>query len=167
MPNQNVLTRSKKKKALALFQANHLVEARRLFEEICAADRSDAEAWQLLGAVRGMLGDYAAAESGLRQALRLQPSPEAHYYLGNTLMAQNRLDEAVAAFQAALRLQPQLAEAHCNLGDALQNQERYHEAENCYRKAIGLRPALIGAHINLGLALFAQKKLDELRRKTP
>jgi tetratricopeptide (TPR) repeat protein len=161
MPKQNVLTRSKKKKALALLQANYLVEARRLFEDICTADRSDAEAWQLLGAVCGMLGDYAAAESGLRQALRLQPSPETHYYLGNTLMAQNRLDEAVAAFQAALRLQPQLAEAHCNLGDALQNQGRYHEAENCYRKAIGLRPDLIGAHINLGLALFAQKKLDE------
>ncbi len=159
--SKNVLTRAKKSKALAHFHAGRLPEARALLKQVCQADRGDAEAWQLLGAVRGMLGDYAEAESSLRQALRLHASPGSHYYLGNALMAQNRLEEAIAAFQAALRLQPQMAEAHANLGDALQNQGRYVEAEACYRRAIGLRPDLVGTQINLGLVLLRQKRPQE------
>ncbi len=150
-----------KSRALELLHAGRLPEARALLEQVCQADRGDAEAWQLLGAVRGMLGDYAEAESSLRQALRLHASPGSHYYLGNALMAQNRLEEAIAAFQAALRLQPQMAEAHANLGDALQNQGRYVEAEACYRRAIGLRPDLVGTQINLGLVLLRQKRPQE------
>ncbi len=160
--SKSILTRSKKANALAFFQQQRLAEARTLLQEVCRADRADGEAWTLLGAVNGMLGNYAAAEHGLQHALQLRPSAEAYYYLGNTLVAQNRLDEAVASFRSALRLQPQLAEAHCNLGDALQKQGRYSEAEGCYRKAIELRPILIGAYVNLGLALYHQKKLDEV-----
>jgi tetratricopeptide (TPR) repeat protein len=159
--SKNVLTHSKKTNALALFRQQRLAEACALLEEVCRTDRTDAEAWTLLGAANGMLGRYADAERNLQQVLQLRPSAEAHYYLGNTLLAQNRLPEAEASFRAALRLQPRLAEAQCNLGDTLQQLGRYREAEDCYRSAIELRPELTGAYLNLGLALHRQRKLDE------
>jgi serine/threonine-protein kinase len=40
----------------------------------------------------------------------------AHYNLGNALHDKGRLDEAITAYQEALRLRKDFAEAHCNLG---------------------------------------------------
>ncbi len=164
MPPQNILSRSKKQKALALFQQQRLPEARALYEEICRADPSDVEAWCQLAAVQGLRGAFAEAERCCRQALAVRPSAEAYYYLGNALAAQDKLDEAAVNFGKALQRRPDLAEAHCNLGDILQKQERFAEAETHYREAIRLKPGFAPAYLNLGIALQHQKKPDEAIR---
>jgi tetratricopeptide (TPR) repeat protein len=50
--------------------------------------------------------DFAAAETEFRQALRLQPSAENHYYLSACLMSLGRYDAALPELEAAVRLQP-------------------------------------------------------------
>ncbi len=49
----------------------------------------------------------------------------AHYNLGNALNGQGKVEEAVAEYRTAIRLQPDLAEAHCNLGRLLRRRGDY------------------------------------------
>jgi Flp pilus assembly protein TadD len=69
---------------------------------------------------------------------------------------RGRRDEAVAAFEAALSIDPDYAQAHNNLGALLHLLGRLDRAEEHYRRAIALRADNVEAHGNLGLLLSAQ-----------
>src|SRR5207245_461556 len=80
-------------------------------------------------------------------ALRLQPEyAEAHNSLGIALLAQGKLDEAVACYQRAIRLQPDYAAAYQNLGTALNSNGELDEALAAFRKAIQLTPDAVHIH---------------------
>jgi len=76
------------------------------------------------------------------------------------LLAQNRLDEAVAEFRQASYLQPDSAETHLALTVALFDQGDLDGAIAEYRQAIRLGPEDAGAHVDLGLALYVKDDLD-------
>ena len=66
-----------------------------------------------------------------------------------------RLTDAVAEFQAALRIYPDHARAHVNLGNAFsQMPGRLPDAIAEYQTALRLQPGLWQAHHNLGMALL-------------
>ena len=94
----------------------------------------------------------------------LSKSPQnhrAHLNLGNVLLEQERLTEAVSHFSAALRIKPGYAATHYNLGDALDKQGKLKEAIRHYSEAIRLKPDYAKAHYNLGIALQRQGKIKE------
>jgi tetratricopeptide (TPR) repeat protein len=65
-----------------------------------------------------------------------------------------RLPEAIAEYQAALRLRPDYAEAHNGLASALARVPgRLPEAIAEYRAALRIQPDFAEAHFNLGNAL--------------
>jgi tetratricopeptide (TPR) repeat protein len=80
----------------------------------------------------------------------------AHNNLGIALEEiPGRLPEAIAHYQAALRINPNCAEAHNNLGNAwAQRPGRLPEAIAEYEAALRIRPAYLAAHLNLGAALM-------------
>jgi tetratricopeptide (TPR) repeat protein len=85
-----------------------------------------------------------------------QPENErARNNLGNALvLLPGRLNEAVAQYEEALRLNPGYAEAHDNLGLALaQIPGRSNDAIAQYEEALRLKPDFAEAHNNLGVAL--------------
>lgn len=162
MSHTNPLTRARKKQALAFFQANQLGEAKHLYAEICKLDRRDVDAWNMLGAIHGMLSEFAEAEACCRQVIALQPGAVGTYNnLGNALKFQGKLEEAEAAYKQALRLQPNYAEAYNNLGNLLKDKGSDAEAENCYRQALHFQPAYAEAHNNLAALFRIQGKTDE------
>lgn len=162
MIGTNPLTRARKKQALAFFQANQLGDARHLYAEICKLDRRDADAWNMLGAIHGMLAEYVEAENCCRQVIALQSNAVAPYNnLGNALKFQGKLEEAETAYRQALQLQPNYAEGYNNLGNLLKTQGKIEEAEGCYRRALQLQPNYAEAYNNLGGLLRAQNKEDE------
>jgi cytochrome c-type biogenesis protein CcmH len=64
----------------------------------------------------------SAAEtlSRLEQAIKDQPTaPEPHFFIGEMLRAQNRPDDALRAYQSALRRDPDYVPALVALGDVL------------------------------------------------
>jgi len=81
--------------------------------------------------------------------------------LGFALAAQGQMDQAIAHYAEALRLQPDLAETHNILGVALAAQGKMDQAMAQYAEALRLKPDLAEAHNNLGLALAAQGQMDQ------
>lgn len=85
----------------------------------------------------------------------------AHANLAQALMAEQRVDEAMAAAETALRLDPTHAEAHVHRGHALASRGAYREAEAEYVEAVRLKPTSPDAHNNWGAVLADQKRYAE------
>lgn len=89
----------------------------------------DAEIGIDLGIALFMAGDYAAARIQLEQTPRAALGEKtARLYLGRTLMALGRLDEAADIFAAVLKEDPDLVEGYFYLGEAEGKRERFAAA---------------------------------------
>lgn len=104
-------------RALSLMQAGNDNDALALMQGI--ATRAPQLAGPRLNQALILLRQekYAAAETALREALKVNPkSPYAQNLLGIALREQGKFAEAKAAYEAALALDPGYAKAHFNLG---------------------------------------------------
>lgn len=162
MPQKNPLARLKKKKALAFIEERNLPAAAAALERVCKLDPRDGEAWNLLGAVNGMLGKPAIAVDCLRRAVALQPKDaKSRYNLALALRDSGDLAAAVTEFRATLRLQPDYPTAHYCLAQALISLWRLEEAADTFRDALQLQPANADTHSNLGAVYQAQGYLEQ------
>ena len=80
--------------------------------------------------------------------------------IGHVLQEADRTDEAIAAYEQAIRLKPDYVMAHSNLGGALCDAGRPDEAIRPCREAIRLNPGYHEAHVTLGRALLQTGDLD-------
>jgi len=101
----------------------------------------------------------------LETALTQAPDPGAaallHGTIGNALLRQQRLPEAVACYHKAIDLRPDIPDLYSNLGYALSRQGHLRDAVAALRVAIDLDPANPRAHFNLGEAIGKQGRLPE------
>jgi TolA-binding protein len=86
-------------------------------------------------------GDYAEAEGKLREAARRDPTNALiHAWLGRTLAAEKKFDEATSEANAAIKIEPAvgsaLAWAHVTLGQAALARNQAAEAVTVLRRAI-------------------------------
>jgi len=68
------------------------------------------------------------------------PSASDHIDTGVEYAEQGQLDEAIAEYQEAIKLEPDNADAHRNLGTAYGEQGEWEEAAAAYEQAIELAP---------------------------
>jgi protein O-GlcNAc transferase len=111
------------------------------------------------------LGKLYVAESLYKQALQIQPSNiNAQLSLAEIFQEQNRLDEAIVAYQQLLTLVPNrsiASAAYNNLGNAFNTQGNTEAAVEAYQKAIEIQPDLVSAYYyNLANVLTEQLKLE-------
>ena len=90
-----------------------------------------------------------------------QADSDAQMFLGNALVEAGRLDEAVAAYRAALALRPDHGPTHYNLGNALLRLGQPEAAEASYRQALHFDPGHVGTHNNLGNIRRSQGRMAE------
>ena len=101
-------------------------------------------------------------ESCLRQELPsmsdadTRQQAEEHYYAALDLMAEGKLEEAVAAYRESLGIDPAFTEAMHGLARALQDLERYDEAIAIAQQITELDPDDVLAHTSL--SVLYQKK---------
>ncbi len=81
---------------------------------------------------------------------------EDHYYAALDLMADGKLDQAVAEYQESLAADPTFTEAMHGLARALQDLARYDEAISVAQKIAELDPDDVLAHTSL--SVLYQKK---------
>lgn len=117
-----------------------------------------------LGEVKFLAGDISAGIQAVEKALRLRPQdPQAREALafmygrqGLTQLEQGRTAEAMAAFQAALRYNPQDDAALNNLGVALSQSGRLAEARQAFEAAAQANPNNPQAQFNLGVVYLLE-----------
>jgi tetratricopeptide (TPR) repeat protein len=104
-----------------------------------------------LGLIETLNDRQDSAMDYYRQAIEMDPAASytAHYNLGRILAMKNRIDEAVAQFQAALKLLPESADANLALGLCLAQQNRLEEALPCFERAVLYDPSSASARASL------------------
>ncbi|MEM5384678.1 tetratricopeptide repeat protein [Paraburkholderia phymatum] len=147
-------------RALGHHQAGRLGQAQALYREILAQEPGQPDAQHFLGLLGCQLGQYDAGLALMEQSLAARREPAYLNNLGNMLREHGRLEEAIARYQEAVRLQVDYAEAHNNLGNALREAGRAQEAMYCCARAIELSPQSAQAYNNLGNALQDLGELD-------
>ncbi len=77
-----------------------------------------------------------------------------------SLEKENKLDEAISAYQRALKLRPELPAIHNNLAVIYSRQKKYSEAEKEALTAVQLGDHVAMYHQTLGAVLWNENKLD-------
>lgn len=113
-----------------------------------------------------LLRDYVDADRWLTQATAWSPNVELYwYYLGRTKYAENRFDEAIAAFTKCLALAPRDLRAEYNLGLSYAGINRNDEAAAAFRTAIAWETDSTvqdpQPYLDLGILLLDQAKPDQ------
>jgi tetratricopeptide (TPR) repeat protein len=92
-----------------------------------------------------------------------QPPKEAkkNYDNGLKRARENKPEEAVALFQAAVRIFPEYLAAINKMGEQLAVIKKPAEAQAAFEKAIAINPKFALPHINLGILFVEQKRYDE------
>jgi len=126
--------------------------------------------WFLLVPAFAVLGGLTAqrnadyrSELGLwaTTAAQRPDNPRARYQWARALMQAGRGPEAIAQFEAAVRLNPDFPEAWDGLGFALAGAGRLPEAIAAYGRAIQAKPDYPEAEFNLGNALAQAGRAPE------
>jgi tetratricopeptide (TPR) repeat protein len=118
-------------------------------------------------AVRGMTRlwldwDPVAAEHDLRKAIALNPSfAQAHQYLSTVLVAERRMDEAIAAAQRAIELDPLSPISLTTLGYRYYYAGRYSDALKAFIRASNVAPEFVSARVGEAQAYQAMGRTAE------
>ncbi len=108
----------------------------------------------LVGAIRLQQGRHSEAAPLLERARTLHPREVRFAFLhGTALVGMNAFEQAVPAFQAVIRLAPNIADAYLALGQAQRRLGQHQEAENTYRKLLRMQPENVDAYMGLASAL--------------
>jgi tetratricopeptide (TPR) repeat protein len=107
--------------------------------------------------------DWRVAENEYREALKLAPDwPEALVNLGIVYNRQGKPDDALAVFNRAAEINPQLLGVHLNLAITYFRTNRFREAEVPLRRALTIEPENKQALGLLVLTLFALEQYNEV-----
>src|SRR6185369_8777719 len=101
------------------------------------------------------------AEILFRQLLAEAPSAEVYNNLGHAVGNQGRRNDAIAAFEQAVRLEPAAAESLQNLGNHLHAAGRGEEARQALHRAANLTPESPEVWQNLGLVHQGLGEMDD------
>jgi len=106
------------------------------------------------------LSYWTDSVSLFRHAIAVTPDNYIAYNNLGAALNDGQPAEAIANFQAALRLKPAFANAESNFGEALLTEGNPGEAVPHLERALKLQPDLVEAHTNLGSALIKLGQAD-------
>ena len=113
-------------------------------------------------------GQYDKAEVAYRKAIEKNPrNPQAHYNLGNSLMAQRKDSAAIQSLQKSTEPETsktRKAMAYHNIGVVCQQHKMYGEAIDAYKNALRLNPADDTTRYNLELCKRQQKQQQQQQK---
>ncbi|MGD9719937.1 MAG: tetratricopeptide repeat protein [Pirellulales bacterium] len=135
-------------KGLAHHRQGNLSEAEMLYRQVLAAQADHVDALQLLGVLAHQSGRHREAVELIHRALAHGPVAALYNNLGEAYRELGEDDQAAAAYQQALALEPNFAEALNNLGTIYQHRGQLKEAVELFDRALACRPDYATAHNN-------------------
>ncbi len=152
-------------KAVAAHQKGDLATAEGLYTSVLKHAPEQADAHNLLGAVRQSQGRMAEALGHFDRATAASPNEAMfHFNRANALRDMGRLDEAQATYRKALQCDPQFHEAALNLGAVLMQTERALEAKLVFQQIVTQDSRNAAAVLNLGKCLHVAGETEEAYR---
>ncbi len=149
------------KQAADCYRQGQAAQAERLCLDLLRSEPDHPAVCHLLGVVRAQQGRHAEALACYDGALKRGPDFALLYGRGLALRSMKRSDDALASFEAALRLNPLSAEAWNAHGNVLRDLNRPAEALSSFDKALAINPDMAGVLYNRSLALHVLNRLDE------
>lgn len=141
--------------------SGNLSKAESALREALRIDPYYASAQSNLASVLSTQSDFAGALYCFEKAAILEPNGANLYNYAIALVRVNRFDDARKQVDAALQVNPNLAEAHELLGGLLARGKFMDSALVEYRKAVELRPDFGRARLDLALTLAALGQMRE------
>lgn len=109
--------------------------------------------------------DLPGSQREAQAAIVLAPdAPQPHYILGLIAKSQSRAEDAIAAFQRVLRIDPHDPGTNINLGQLYAQQRKYPEAIAAFNVALDAEPYNGTALYNLGQVLMRSQQRVEGQR---
>jgi eukaryotic-like serine/threonine-protein kinase len=121
------------------------------------------EAHAMMAVLSASEYDWKGAEREFRRAIELDPKSEEVWqdYSRYYLVPMRRLDEAIAASQRAVELDPLSPSLHYELGHRYWLMRRYNRAIEQFNNALELNPQFAWAHMLLGVIKIETGAVDE------
>lgn len=121
-----------------------------------------AHALNLRGSFRFLMGDSQVANEDLEAAIAAQPEfTQSWVKIASVHMEQSKADEAFAAFEEAIKHDPNDPDIYYHRGQVLFIMQEFHKAAENYRKSFDLDPTFVFSHIQLAVALYKADELSE------
>jgi tetratricopeptide (TPR) repeat protein len=147
--------------AASLARLGELKEATQILSEYEKIQLAP-DAVVLVGQLWADMGDYSRAVQAFRRALDGDPLvPKAHYFAGLAQLHWNHENDALAEFNAALRLVPDDVDAKIGIGYVYMQQGKQAEAMELFTSVIATHPESGNAHYQLGKLLLEAGRVDE------
>ena len=139
--------------ALGYYSAGQYADAVPAFTRATELEPDNAAAHQSLGTSEHMLGRLDNALRHYQRANALRPTATAWSNIGTIHFAQGKLEEAIAAYEQALKLNAKSASTYVNLGDARRSLGDEAAARHAYESAATLCTEQLKSNPNDGARL--------------
>jgi len=150
--------------ASLLMSKSKLDEAKKYYDRAIQLDPSSGEVHAGYAYLLERLGRADEARTEYENAIRVTPKKSAarlFYTYGAFLDKRGELNAAIAQYQSALEVDPNLADAHSELATALLTKGDSQKAEAHYLEAARLDPKRADTHSNLGSLLLREGKTSQ------
>ena len=107
---------------------------------------------------------YDEAAKAYEKAVKIWPSSNNHYALGQAYMVAGRYSEADREFNAVLRMDPDKPNGNYGLGLNFSKQGRYEDAILQFKEAVRIDPKFYDGYAELGYAYADLGEMDEAQR---
>ena len=138
--------------AMAYERVNRFDAARQEYEKAAAgAVAGRSHLYGAVGRLASGATDLGGAVEAFEQAVKARPDhPAWRTLLAGALLHQDRAEDAMAQFAAAVRINPQYADAHRGIGQIHLDAGRPAEAVDALRRALDLQPNDLDAQSRAG-----------------
>ena len=138
---------------IGLLLQGHIRGAEAAFLRVTQIDPGYADGWVNIARARIQEGNLAGAEEILRKALTVDPAlAKTHFFLGATLRALGRYDEALTHLRQAASRYPRDRVVLNQIGRVLFLKREFEQAIGEFRRVLAIDPEDLQAHYNLMLS---------------
>ncbi|MDO8288994.1 MAG: tetratricopeptide repeat protein [Parvibaculum sp.] len=140
-------------------------DALEVYREIIAINDTDARAFRGIGKILSVSEDedeLAESFDALHKAIAKAPKDHITVLHAATLFViMKKTDDAIAAFESAIKLNPNSHEAHFAFANLMRDNGHTQRAVDLFSRAIELSPKYAAAYSNLGNMLADNAMLDD------
>ena len=143
-------------RAQAAAQAKRVNEAAGICDDVLATFPEHPAGMALLGIVKAMQNDHERGIALLQRAIQLRlGNPSWYAHLSSMCRATNRIEEALAAGQESVRLDPNNADHLVNLSLIFTDADDQEKSAACLLRALGLNHKHADGHLAMAQNLLA------------